>query len=565
MKRKIIMARLNRTNGRYIVAGSLLLTTAMFAGKQLTLAGPVTPIQRFEESLGIADESDVKAPVDYGPGPGVKPNVEIAGAKLSSAISVSQIPPGGAAANITGVFGPAVTWPIIPIHVVLLPDGRVMNYGTNALGQQGAQLVYDVWDPSMGTGTNAHLVLPNTTHTDLFCGAQSVMLSGKVLTSGGDLTVGGARNSANNNTTIFSPTANTLTENTPMTYARWYGSLVSLPNGQLAMFGGRQNVGPLTPFQPATTPELYHPGPSAWRKLTGATSTAAFGINDWYYPRSYVAPGGNVFVLALNGTMFFVSTAHAGSITQSTGMAPPGHAALPTIPFAPGMALSVRMNQQVVVIDYRKPTPVVTPISNIDQVRYWASGTILADGKVLITGGSQVPNELTGVAYQAQIWDPGTRAWTAGATATKPRLYHSNSMLLPDATVLTGGGGAPGPVNNLNSEIYYPPYLYAKNGTPAVRPVITAIASKLLNPGDTVNITVGPTDIISRLTFVRTGSATHSNNSDQRFVSLNFAQEGQNVTAVLPRDTTTLVPGFYMLFAFNGAGVPSVAKIFNVT
>ena len=560
------MARLNRTSGRYIVAGSLLAATAILAGNNLTLAGPLTPIQRMEESLGILDESDVKAPVDYGPGPGKKPNVEIAGTNLSSANSKlsSQIPLGGAAANITGVFGPAVTWPIIPIHVVLLPDGRVMNYGTNALGQQGAQLIYDVWDPSMGTGTNAHLVLPNTTHTDLFCGAQSVMLSGKVLTSGGDLTVSGVRNSANNNTTIFSPTANTLTENTPMTYARWYGSLVSLPNGQLAIFGGRQNVGPLSPAEPATTPELYHPGPNAWKPLTGATSTAAFGSGQWYYPRSYVAPGGNVFVLAPSGSMFLVSTAHAGSITRSTVTAPPGDVDLPTIPFAPGMALSVRMNQQVVVIDYRTPTPVVTPTSNIDQVRYWASGTILADGKVLITGGSQIANTLTGVAYRAQIWDPGTGAWTAGATATKPRLYHSNSMLLPDATVLTGGGGAPGPVNNLNSELYYPPYLYATNGTPAVRPVISATASTLLNPGDTVNITVGPTDIISRLTFVRTGSATHSNNSDQRFIALSFAQEGENVTAVLPRDTTTLLPGFYMLFAFNDAGVPSVAKIFNV-
>ncbi len=567
------MARLNRTNGQYIVAGSLLVITAILAGKNVGLAGPLAPTQRIEELLGIPDETDVKAPVDYGPGPGVKPNVEIGETKFASAGSStgSQIPLGGAAANITGVFGPAVTWPIIPIHVVLLPDGRVMNYGTNALGQQGAQLIYDVWDPRMGTGTNAHLVLPNTTHTDLFCGAQSVMLSGKVLTSGGDLTVNGARNSANNSTTIFSPTANTLTENTPMTYARWYGSLVSLPNGRLAIFGGRQNVGLLTPAQPATTPELYQPGPNAWRSLTGATSTAAFGTGsfgtgaEWYYPRSYVAPGGKVFVLAQSGSMFFVSTASVGGITQSKVTVPPGSAALPTISFAPGMALSVRLNQQVVIIDYRTSTPVVTPTSNIDQVRYWASGTILADGKVLVTGGSQISNQLTGVAYQAQIWDPGTRAWTAGATATKPRLYHSNSMLLPDATVLTGGGGAPGPVNNLNSEIYYPPYLYAANGTPAVRPVISATTSKLLNPGDTVNITVGPTDIISRLTFVRTGSATHSNNSDQRFIDLSFTQEGQNVTAVLPRNTTTLVPGFYMLFAFNDAGVPSVAMIFNVT
>jgi len=388
-------------------------------------------------------------------------------------------------------------------------------------------------------------------------------VTGDVLTSGGDLTVNGARNSANNNTTIFSPAANSLTANTPMTYARWYGSLVSLPNGQLAIFGGRQNVGALNPVIPSTTPEIYDPAGRAWTSLTGANSTAAFGAN-WWYPRSFVAPGGNIFVVTHNGPMFYVSTAGAGSVTQSKVVAPKGDLGLPTIPFAPGMALSVRLNQQVVVVDYSTTTPVVTPSSNIDQVRYWSSGTILADGRVLVTGGSQVANELMGVDYQAQIWDPNTGLWTAGASAAKPRLYHSTAMLLPDATVLTAGGGAPGPVVNLNAEIYYPPYLYAADGTAAVRPVITATAAQVLNPGATVAITVGPTDSISRLTFVRTGSATHSSNSDQRFINLPFTQTGQNVAAVLPTDTTTLVPGFYMLFAFNEAGVPSVASIINI-
>ena len=103
-----------------------------------------------------------------------------------------------------------------------------------------------------------------------------------------------------------------------------------------------------------------------------------------------------------------------------------------------------------------------------------------------------------------------------------------------------------------------------QTGTAAVRPVIIANASSALSPGGTINITVGPTDVISRLTFIRTGSVTHSTNSDQRFIDLPFTQEGQNVTAVLPTDTTTLVPGFYMLFAFNDAGVPSEASIVNV-
>ena len=482
-----------------------------------------------------------------------------------------QIPVGGPEANVTGVFGPVVAWPIIPIHVVLLPGGRVMNYGTDSSGDQGAQLIYDVWNPTLGTGTNAHLVLPNTTSTDIFCSGASVMYNGgNVLTTGGDLTVNGQRNFANNNTTIFFRSTNTIASNTPMQYPRWYPSLVALPDGRLAVFGGWQNVVPplQDPIIPATTPEVYDPATQVWTTLTGATSYAAFGggNNNWYYPRSYIAPGGCVFVLGHDGTMYWVSTVGLGGITQLATTVPPGDDFLPTIPFAPGKVLSVREGQIVVVVDFTQSVPVVTQTDNIDQERDWSSGTILADGKVLVTGGSEVPNELTGVAYQATIWDPATGHWTAGASAAIPRLYHSNALLLDDATVFTGGGGAPGPLNNLNAEIYYPPYLYKNDGSgqPAIRPVITAATPQSLLPGNTINITVGSTDQISRLTFVRKGSSTHCNNSDQRFINLSFKQTGNQLTTVLPSDPTVLLPGWYMLFAFNSAGVPSTATVLYV-
>jgi len=558
----------DKKNNVHFLIGSLLFVLAALTARIALPADP-TLSQLVTEALGFPDETDHKAPVDYGAGPGAKPRVQGAGGAgglrfPASAAAMLAIPSGDASASSAGVFGAPVTWPLIPIHAILLQDGRVMSYGTNASGNQGAQLIYDVWDPSVGTDASAHLVLPNSTSTDIFCSAQSLMLSGEVLTSGGDLTVNGERNSANNNTTIFSPSANTLTSNTPMTYARWYGTLLALPNGQLAIFGGRQNVGTLTPPVSATTPELYDPAQRTWTSLTGANSVGAFGSN-WYYPRVFVAPGGKIFVLAITGKMYYLSTANTGSISASGVTAPQGNAALPTVPFAPGKLLSVRLNQAVVVVDFSTPTPVVTPTDPIDAVRFWASGTVLADGRVLVTGGSAVANELTGVDYQAQIWDPTTGHWTAGASASKPRLYHSNALLLPDATVLTGGGGAPGPVNNLNAEIYYPPYLYAPDGTPAVRPILSATDQLAYDPGSTLSATVGLTDAIARLTLVRRGSATHSNNADQRFIELSFTQVGQTLTAVLPSDTTRLVPGYYMLFAINTAGVPSVAQGFSVT
>jgi Domain of unknown function (DUF1929)/Glyoxal oxidase N-terminus len=556
------MGPLKRGSFPAIAAIPLIAVFSFVVTQHAISANLLTMVRQASDLLGITDETDVPAPVDYGAGPGVTPTSEKTPA--ASAIS-SQIPVGGGAANVTGVFGAAVTWPIIPIHVVLLPDGRVMNYGTDQSGQQGAQLIYDIWDPTLGTGTSAHTVLPNSTGTDIFCSSQSVMLSGNVLISGGDLTINGVRNFAQNHTNVFSPTANTLTSNTPMHYARWYDSLVSLPDGHLAVFGGRQNVVTITPPQPATTPEEYDPATKVWTSLTGATSTAAFSNNNnWYYPRAYVAPGGDVFVLGLDGTMYSISTAGVGSITQYATSTSGASGSLPTIPFAPGKVLSLRGNQEVDVVNFSGSVPLVTQTDGMDQVRYWASGTVLADGKVLVTGGSTVDNVETGVAYQAQIWDPATGHWTGGASATKPRLYHSNSMLLPDATVLTGGGGAPGPVINLNAEVYYPPYLYASNGAAAVRPAISAVTPRNLNPGGTITMTVGPTDTISRLTFIRTGSATHSNNSDQRFITLPFTQTGQNLTTVLPSDPTVLLPGYYMLFAFNQAGVPSRAKIIAV-
>jgi hypothetical protein len=141
-----------------------------------------------------------------------------------STLASAQIPVGGPG----GAFGPVIQWPIIPIHVVLLADGRVMSYGTDSSGNQGAQSVYDVWTPTLGTGTNAHLVLPNTTSTDLFCSGASVMYDGTVLTVGGDLTVNSQRNFASNKTTIFSPSANTIASSTPMQFPRWYPTLLAV-------------------------------------------------------------------------------------------------------------------------------------------------------------------------------------------------------------------------------------------------------------------------------------------------------------------------------------------------
>ena len=106
--------------------------------------------------------------------------------------------------------------------------------------------------------------------------------------------------------------------------------------------------------------------------------------------------------------------------------------------------------------------------------RQWVSATVLADGRVLATGGSLQDNTLNDVNTSAEIWDPATGIWTVGPSGSRARLYHSGALLLPDASVLVTGGGAPGPLteSNMNAEIYYPSYLYNAPGTFAARPAI---------------------------------------------------------------------------------------------
>jgi galactose oxidase-like protein len=183
-----------------------------------------------------------------------------------------------------------------------------------------------------------------------------------------------------------------------------------------------------------------------------------------------------------------------------------------------------------------------------------------------VSGGSAVSNQLTGVAYAATIWNPASGQWTLGANAVKPRLYHSIAMLLPDGSVLTGGGGAPGPTKELNGEIYYPGYLYDASGQPAVRPSIVAAPALLqLHLNQQFAATVGSATPISRVTLARTGAVTHTFDSGQRFLDLLFTQAGQTLTITLPTvDPNVIVPGYYMLFVLDQAGVPSVAKIIRV-
>lgn len=461
---------------------------------------------------------------------------------------------------LRGSFSAVANWPLIPLHVVLLPDGRVMSYGTDGQGNQTGQFTYDVWDPSKGTGATSHLTLPNTTGTDTFCSGQIVLpASGAVLLTGGDKTVNGVRNYSINDVNLFDWRTNSLySAQQPMSFLRWYPTVLTTAAGEVLVLGGRAD-----PNTPVPTPEVYTEG-VGWRSLTSAASDDAYGLRNWSYPRAWQAPNGKVFVATIWGGTYYLDPAGTGKVEATPLTLSEGDVYLPSVMYSPGKILALRKLNRAVVVDINGATPTATRVAGVGQDRYHASATVMADGKVLVSGGSMVSNVAVGVAYTAKIWNPATNAWSNADTAARMRLYHSVSMLLPDGRVLTAGGGAPGPVNNLNAEIYTPPYLYKQDwsATLATRPVITS-APTTATWGSTVPVTMN-TSGISKVTLVKTGSATHTVDFDQRFLNLAFTTSGTQVNVKLPASASIAPPGNYMLFVFNSAGVPSVARILKL-
>ena len=239
-----------------------------------------------------------------------------------------------------------------------------------------------------------------------------------------------------------------------------------MQNGDTYIQGGRGGPG---------LPELRD-GNGVFRALTSADTTTL----AYRYPRNFVAPDGRIFGFDAEGHTYYVTTGGTGTITMGTPL--PGQTAWTSSPvmFQPGRILQTGgTSTSALIIDINGSTPVVTMTQPIAALRQWVTTTVLADGRVVATGGSAVENELTDVVNTAAIWNPDTGQWTQGSAGHLARLYHSTALMLPDATVLVAGGGAPGRWSTSNAEIYYPPYLFNSSGGFAARPEIDSAPTAL--------------------------------------------------------------------------------------
>jgi galactose oxidase len=485
-----------------------------------------------------------------------------------------------------GMWSTLQTWPLVAIHAGVLPDGNVITFGTPV--GQGVQdgRVFDIWDPRQGFTAASHQTTVNAQGVDSFCAAATHLPSGSLLVSGGNAPLAGS---------LFSPLTDTASPTASLNYQRWYASLITLADGRALITGGSQPyaaggfndpTGYIANSSVSMTPEVFAPA-TGWQPLSGATSRDAFGpdYNRYFYPRNWVAPNGKVFGISTE-TMWYLDPSGSGSVqvlgkfksapseTTRPNVGPTSTAVM----YDTGKILQVGGNgynndvpstssNSATVVDITG-APTVRDTTPMNFGRQWAESTVLPNGQVLVSGGTRYGNNGDPDAVHAtEIWNPQTGQWTVGASEETVRVYHATAILLPNGTVLTAGGGVPGPVTNLNAAVYYPPYLFTTvNGKTqlASRPKILSLDSNKMPYNTTFQAQMATSEPISKVTLIGLSNGTHSFNSGQRLYNVSFTQKNQVLSLKTPANGNQAPPGYYLVSAVNASGVPSSGAIVAV-
>ncbi|MGX9883782.1 galactose oxidase-like domain-containing protein [Streptomyces sp. NPDC002276] len=470
--------------------------------------------------------------------------------------------------------------PVRSMHSVVLNNGKVLLIAGSGNSQEqfdAGTFTSAVYDPVAGT----YKVIP--TPKDMFCSGHIQLQDGRVLVLSGNKAFPAADGSHGyegyKDSYIFDPVTETYSKTNDLNDGHWYPSATELGNGDVVSFGGlrEDSTG-------SVTAEYWSDAQQKWLPLSQVNQT-------WSYWGLYPS-----MVLMQDGRLFYTGSHVFGNNIPGTGSAIYDYSAN-TITSVPGLQnkdqrdqsasvlLPPAQDQKVLtigggnidsnpdanrltdIIDLKAANPTYTvgpqiPQGTVDlgngpvaetgaQGKMYVSAVILPDGTVLETGGA-LHNRANPV-YEASIFDPATTTFDPVAADPEARGYHSSSFLLPDGRVMSTGDNPGNGTWNHNVSIYTPPYLL--KGT---RPTITSVIDNEWEYGETQTITVDRP--IAKAELIRPAAVTHSSDPNQRFVDLPLSVNGDTVDLNVTSNPNLAPPGWYMLFAVDANGVPSVAK-----
>ncbi|GGZ94129.1 galactose oxidase-like domain-containing protein [Streptomyces echinoruber] len=470
--------------------------------------------------------------------------------------------------------------PVRSMHSVVLNNGKVLLIaGSGNSEEQFAAGTFTsaVYDPAHGT----YKVIP--TPKDMFCAGHVQLQDGRVLVMSGNKAYPAADGSHGyegfKDSYVFDPRTETYTRTNDLNDGHWYPSATELGNGDVISFGGlrEDSTG-------SVTAERFSQAEQRWLPLWRVNQTWSY----WgLYPSMILMQDGRLFYSGshvfgnnIPGTGAAIYDYDANTVTQVPGLRnkderdqsasvllPPAQDQRVLTLGGGNIDSNPDANRLTDIIDLKQPDPSYVagpplPQGTVDlgngpqpetggQGKMYVSAVLLPDGKVLETGGA-LHNRADPVR-ESSLFDPQTETFDPVAADPEARGYHSSSFLLPDGRVMSTGDNPGNGTWNHHVSIYTPPYLY--KGT---RPTITSVIDTEWTYGDTQRITVDRP--IAKAELIRPAAVTHSSDPNQRFVDLPLSVDGNNVDLNVTSNPDLAPPGWYMLFAVDANGVPSVAK-----
>ncbi|HSU22019.1 MAG TPA: discoidin domain-containing protein [Variovorax sp.] len=465
-----------------------------------------------------------------------------------------------------GTWGPRIVLPLVPASAANLPDGKVLLWSADdRFNFSGNGQAYTaVLDPVTGQSTERFV---NLTGQNMFCPGTTNLPDGRILVSGG---------SNAEKTSVYDPLTGAWSVAAPMRIPRAYQANTLLRDGAVFTLGGSWAGGVGDKHGEMWTEA------AGWNLLTGvrvddfltADPAGAYRADNhmWLLP----AGNGQVFHAGPSTRMHWIDTTGVGRV-QAAG--PRGDDADSmsgnAVMYDAGKVLKVggspayqdsNATPASYVIDIRAEAR-VRKLRPMAYARAFHNSVVLPNGQVMVVGGQShaVPFSDNTSVLPAELWDPASETFTTLAPMSVPRNYHSIALLLPDARVISAGGGLCGAgcaTNHADAQIFTPHYLFNEDGSAATRPVITEAPASATYGSALQVATDGP---IAAFSLVRMSSVTHTVNNDQRRLALRHERTGDNRYAVaMPTNPGWALPGKYMLFALNADGVPSVARIVTV-
>jgi PKD repeat protein len=410
--------------------------------------------------------------------------------------------------------------------------------------------------------TNDTVTAPGDTKVQ-GCVAPKLLWNGKVIMAGGtDQEIYGP---GSNKVKQYNTSTKTWQPLPPMLDYRWYPSMTQLADGRLLITGGGGLNNPVR----VNTTELYNP-------LTGVTELA-----DTIAIRNEQSPiltlyNGKALMTFRPPQLFDPTTKQwnlASDFVQGNRMPNGDHVDHELVHLPEG---------DVIAIGF-KPFPAGSggnlverydPIANtwtlradFAPLRSRAETVLMPDRRILTLGGFKEepadPSPVNQWGYMdlADLYDPYADTWRRLKPMPRKREYHALATLVPDGRVIVvGGEGSPGnePPQSI-IDAYKPPYLFR-----GVRPQVVNLEKTDYYRGDTIRFVAGRTNAPTSVVLQSTTAVTHMMNcGENRFLDLNFFQQGQAIEAIVPNDSLRSMPGWYMLWAMVD-DIPSVARMVRI-